>query len=194
MKKYNFLVLVCCSAFLSGCATTQFSRPADQELVLGISTRAGVEEMMGKPRSKHSMIVNKKSIDAISYSHSRISFGKNVPVKSQSFFFYEDTLVGHAYTSSWEDGSTDFDESKVEQIKINETHVDEVKDLLGRPTGEQIYPLAEKEGDRILIYLYYEISQKFASVDTNQKSLSVRYNESTGIVSKVSYSETKSEN
>lgn len=176
---------------LSGCATTQFSRLTDERITLGQSSRQVVEAIMGKPAQKHSVITHGENIEGISYAYAApIALGSNMPVKSQSFFFHKDILVGHAYTNSWKEGTTNFDESKIQQIKEGATHIDEVFKLLGRPGGEQIYPLTEAENEKVATYLYYQIKKGLLTVKPHQKLLTIIYDRNTGVVTKVSYLST----
>lgn len=189
MKKVVLVFVV--SLLLAGCATTQFSRLADNQMTLGQSTRQSVEAILGKPLQKHSVISHGQNIDAISYIYSApIALGGNVPVKSQTFFFYNNILVGHNYTNSWKRETTNFDESKIKQIKEGETNIDEVYSLLGQPGGEQIYPLTENKNEKVAIYLFYDIKKDFLTIKPTQKTLIVAYSPNTGIVSKATFVST----
>ncbi len=61
--------------------------------------------------------------------------GGVTPARGQGFYFWNAVLVGHEFTSSFDEDKTDFDASKVQQIKSGETTEAEVLALLGKPQG-----------------------------------------------------------
>ena len=63
-------------------------------------------------------------------------------------------LVGHEYTSSWPEDSTDFDESKVSKIQEGKTTLLEVRAMLGKSSAEYIYPYVPNKDERAIGYLY----------------------------------------
>ncbi len=71
-----------------------------------------------------------------------------------TYSFYNDTLVGIQFTSSYASESTKFDTDKIASIQKGKTTRAEVIALLGNPSGEVIYPvIADKKG-RGLVYSY----------------------------------------
>ena len=98
-------------------------------------------------------------------------------------------LVGHGFSSSFRVDQTDFDESKVKEIKKGETTRKKVIELLGSPHGLHVYPLVDNLGHEVLVYGYGEtrvvgFSAKFyikgfaVTVDSNDIVTDVKFGES----------------
>ena len=117
---------------LVGCVGTRFTKIPDHEIGLGHDMVQSIRTRLGKPFGEATVIKNGKTIKVLSYSFSKASFKLTGPVpnRTQAFYFYDDILVGHIYTSTEQNDQTEFDSSKVEKIKENETTSDIIVVLL----------------------------------------------------------------
>jgi len=177
---------------LAGCAGTKFTRLEGDTLVLGQTTEAKIREHLGKPYSVGSLVKNGETLRLINYSYSyvppyAIFLGGDMRIKTQAFYFYGEKLVGHVYLSSWKDSDkTNFDETKVGQIKEGTTTVDEVIRLLGPPSGEYIYPMIEDKDWKAIGYFFFNMHLGLKPT-MHEEILKVSYNK-TRVVTKVEFS------
>ena len=99
-------------------------------------------------------------------------------------------LVGHDFTSSFQEDHSDFDETKVTRIKKGETTKAQVIELMGQPTGAYMFPLVQRQTDTGLVYVYTQTRVEnipFArKIRTYRKALVVSVDES-GVVSNVEF-------
>ena len=105
---------------------------------------------------------------------------KVTPARALSFHFRDSILVGYEFVSSFKEDHTDFDEAKVSQIKMGETTVEGVKELLGNNCGEHRHPLVSGEAQRALVYGYSQVKGSF-KLKVYQKVLVVTI-DSSGVV------------
>lgn len=146
---------------LFGCAGTDFVRPDSQDLKNGQTTYAQVVARMGEPRREGSVIKNDQTLKTASYGYA--SFGGKprregvTPARSIGFYFYNDTLVGHEFISSWDEDHTDFDDGKIKNIIKGKTTRAEVVRLLGKPSGYYIFPLIKASTAEAAVYAYVEV-------------------------------------
>ena len=146
---------------LFGCAGRDFVRPDSQDLRNGQTTYAQVVARMGQPRQEGSVIKNDKTIKTASYAYASLG-GKPLregvtAARAIGVYFYNDTLVGHEFISSWAEDHTDFDEDKIKDIIKGKTTRDEVVQLLGRPSGYYIFPLIKASTGDAAVYAYLEV-------------------------------------
>ena len=177
---------------LCGCATmgAPFTQLNDQQLKMGVTKSSEVTDRLGKPFKESTMVRNGKTVKVLSYS---VVDGKKptvgfVPIKGQNFYFSGDLLVGHVYSNSAKESSTDFDNAKIEAIVKSKSTISEVEALLGKPQGAWEYPLT-KEGEHASIYHYESTRIKWTTSEEYLKSLIVSYGKD-GIVTDVTYFET----
>lgn len=154
------LVTSAITAFF-GCAGTDFVRPDSKDLRNGQTTYAQVVARMGQPRQEGSVIKNDKTIKTASYAYASIG-GKPLregvtAARAIGFYFYNDTLVGHEFISSWAEDNTDFDEGKIKDIIKGKTTRAEVVQLLGKPSGYYIYPLIKVSTGEAAVYAYSQV-------------------------------------
>ncbi|MDF1794380.1 MAG: hypothetical protein P1U88_20880, partial [Thalassobaculaceae bacterium] len=121
---------------------------------------------------------DEKEIRTLFYTHTTLYTNDarvtGVPAaRSQAFSFYEDTLVGHQFTSNFKSESTDFDESVVTSFKEGETTRADVVAKLGPPTGNWIYPMVEWPEDKAMRYGYGFVDTRKASMPRTVKRLTV---------------------
>src|SRR5262249_18366191 len=79
------------------------------------------------------------------------------PARTIGFLFRGSLLVGYQFVSSFRDDHTDFDESRVKDIRKGETTEAQVQAMLGRPAGFVRYPIVKEETHRSLVYMYTQV-------------------------------------
>ena len=186
----------CCAlvllAGLAGCAGTDFVRPSIDTLKNGHTTYAQILEKMGPPRREGTMTKNEKQLKVITYAYATTG-GKAVresvvPARAQAFYFYNDTLVGHEFGSSFAVDHSDFDDKKVSDIVKGKTTRAEVIQLVGKPGGYYVYPLIKSTSGDAVVYVYTETTSDAPfSVKQFRKVLIVSF-DTAGLVSEVDFS------
>jgi outer membrane protein assembly factor BamE (lipoprotein component of BamABCDE complex) len=143
---------------LAGCASSDFVRPSPELLQLGETRFSQVIDKMGAPDSKSNIQINGDKILKIGYGYASWGGGATVsgaiPFRDQEFFFHEKILVGHRFVSSFMADSTDFNETKVDQLKKGVTTRAEVVALFGKPTTRRIAPITEEGSVETIGYAY----------------------------------------
>jgi hypothetical protein len=180
---------------LSGCAGTDFVRPDTAFLKNGQTTFAEVVARMGTPRREGSVIKNERTIKTASYAYAATG-GKPLhegvtPARAMGFYFYENTLVGHEFISSWAEDNSDFDESKVKDIVKGKTTRAELAQLLGKPAGYYIHPLIKPTAGDAAVYAFAETSGSVFNLKFFRKVLVVTF-DIAGVVADVDYSSSGS--
>jgi hypothetical protein len=176
---------------LTGCAGTNFVRPDAETFKNGQASYAQVVVRMGKPWREGAALKNEKSIKSATYAYA--STGGNplrqgvTPARAASFHFYNDTLVGHEFVSSWAEDHTDFDENKVKDIVKGKTTRAQVAQLLGKPAGAYIHPMIKAETGDAVVYAYSETSGSAFNLKFYRKVLVVSF-DTAGTVSDVDFS------
>lgn len=191
MRAQRFLSLISILAIcLTGCVGTRFTRIPDSEISLRHDTIQSIRNRLGKPFGEATIIKNGKSMKVLSYSFSKASFKFTgpVPSRTQAFYFHNDILVGHIYTSTEQNDQTQFDSSKVKKIKENETKIDDALALLGIPSGHYIYPMVEKEDQKAAVYFYVQVKPGFMTPKLFQQILIISY-DPNGIIRKLDFIE-----
>lgn len=189
-----FIVFSFAAFALAGCtAGRDFKQPPPETLQLGQTTYKKIFSEYGTPYSEGIQLVNGKSIKLVSYAFSK-SDGKAAakdvtPARAISFYFFDDRLVGHEFTSSFMTDLTDFDESKVEEIKIGETTRGGVTELFGRPDGYREHPLLKEPDHKGIVYLYTQSIQSGFAVKIYLKILVVTF-DGNDVVADVEFSES----
>jgi hypothetical protein len=181
------------SVVLCGCAGStrnSFVRPSEGELIVGESSRADVIRRLGKPGNVTRTISDGKQLDLATYDQfgGRTARFHVIPVRCISFTFFNDKLVGQEFMSTSKEDSTDFDETKVASISKGQSKIDDVIALLGRPSGERVYPLIPGVDDREYLYVYVECKKARWITDTTllTKRLVVSVNRA-GTVTSITY-------
>lgn len=183
-------VLATLLALLSGCAGTDFVRPAEGVLVVGKSTQADVTAKMGSPYQTGDLTKNEKQLKVVQYAYASTggesAYPEVTPARVMAFTFYNDKLTSQEFISSFKQDSTDFDGSKVPSIVKGKSTTAEVVALFGKPTGEAIYPVIKGMDDRAYIYSYSQAKGSAFNMKFYQKSLAVSFN-SAGVVTDVDF-------
>jgi hypothetical protein len=143
-------VVVLLGVALGGCAVGKdFARTPAAALLLGKTTYQDIVSRMGRPQKEDTITRNNVVLHSATYH-----FLAGPQERGQLFFFLNNVLVGHAFSSTFPQDSTNFDERSVNQIRKGETTETDVIKVLGTPSGGFIYPyIADKEA-RGLGWLY----------------------------------------
>lgn len=175
MHRLLFVIVI----LVAGCAGRQFVRPQPEALVLGRTTHVEVFRQLGEPYQRGMSLKEGQTVMSISYAYSTATgtsgFGGVEPARAMQFHFVKDVLVGYEFTSSYKEDLTDFDDSKIAQIKKGQTTRAEVEQLLGRPEGIYAYPMIKNTSERALVYLYIQTRTALFSVKVNVKKLLVAF-------------------
>src|ERR1700761_2897381 len=166
---------------LAGCgAGRNFTMPAKGSLQLGVTTPEQATAMLGNPVSKSSTTVATVETATATPAPSIFTAVKVPGTYDNLLYAYIDTggqqlvgrlagvrsartlrleflngkLIGYSAASSFDNDSTNFDESKVAQIERGKTGQNDVTNLLGIPSGELMYPLISVPQGHVAIYSY----------------------------------------
>jgi len=145
---------------LAGCAAgVNFVKPSDDQLVVGTSREDSVLTALGKPNLKSTKVVNGETLNMDTYAYARVGgsavFPGVTPARSLALVFRNGVLVEKDYSSSFKEDSTYFDVDKAKTIKPGML-ADDVKTMLGHPSGEAIYPVASIMGNHNMEYVFTE--------------------------------------
>jgi hypothetical protein len=147
---------------------------------------------MGDPRRTGTIIKNDKQVKTITYSYAA-SGGEAleaevIPARSQAYSFFEDKLVSEQFLSSFKSDNTNFDDTKISEIIKNKTTKAEVVTLLGKPTGQYIFPATSPNQTLQFGYIYQTVrGGVYTGFKIMIKSLLVGFN-SNDVVSDIQYS------
>lgn len=187
--RWAFACVMCIPAsLLIGCAGTNFIRPKHSELVLGTTTANEIRSRFGNPYNKAQVQKNGETVQVLNYAFATMDWGSLKPARAESFFFWQDKLVGYTYSSSFKDDNTDFDGTKVSQIQQNVSNRSNVEQLLGPPGGKSIYPLVRARDEHGVSYLYSQTRSVPFGVKIYRKSLEVTFN-ARDVVTDIEFSE-----
>lgn len=192
------------AALLSGCgAGKQFTMPADGSLKLGETTPAEAVAMIGEPVTKSSErltsvettagvisvfspVPQQGTYEAYNYVFIDTTgpvlagpFAGAAPRRTLKLVFWNGKLVGYGAMSNFKDDTTNFDDTRVAQIKRGESTETDVKALLGKPSGATVFPLLATPDGHSLIYSYSE--DDISAHERHAKFLAV-YVDHNGIV------------
>lgn len=178
---------------MSGCAH-DFVRPAPDAVRLGKSHPDEViRSVAGTPVRQNNVSINNEKINLLTYHYvGNVPFwGYVIPQHTLTYSFFNDVLVGEELNSTYEGENTEFDIKKVSQIQKGLTK-DKVIEILGKPSGQLLYPLITDKTGSGLAYAYSYA--RFAGVFTPSWSylLIVTFNESN-VVTNISYKENGKE-
>jgi hypothetical protein len=86
-------------------------------------------------------------------------FGGPPQVKAIGFDFWNDKLVAYNFVSDFDDDSSNFDESRVQQLRKNAATKEDVTRLFGPPSGRATFPLVRNPTDEKFMYHYVKLSR-----------------------------------
>lgn len=175
--RVRILTAVLAGACLLG---AEFSRPDPASFALGQTTEQEIQARFGKPDGRATAKVGDKLVTTLRYAYAEAR-STVVPVRTMAYAFHEGRLVGFDYMSSFAADQTAFDELAVKRIKRGETTRAEVLGLVGKPTGQFIYPssYATTPGRRADVYSYSR-SEKVPSgvtLETTTKVLVITFDD-----------------
>jgi hypothetical protein len=182
---------------LTGCAGGRdIVRPQGDFLRLGATTYQEVLREFGEPLRTGISIHNGATIRTTGYATAvePPSIGP-VPERESGFYFLGNVLVGYDYSSSFAEDTTDFDETRVAQIRKGETSRERVLELFGRPGGACVYPMISRKEDTALVYRFSGVTRRMfvpGSVRMTRKLLIVSIGPD-GIVTDVFFTESNPE-
>lgn len=190
MRHTRLFATVLAIAALSGCAGTDFVRPTEGAFTLGRSTAADVTAKMGAPRKTGEVIKNEKQLKVYSYAYASTggesAYPGVTPARGMTFSFHDDKLTSQEFVSSFKADSTDYDKNKISQIIKGKSSKSDVISLLGKPTGEAIYPMIKGVNDQALIYSYSHAKGSVFNMKFFNQILIVSFGKD-GIVSDVEF-------
>jgi outer membrane protein assembly factor BamE (lipoprotein component of BamABCDE complex) len=164
---------------LAGCAGTNFHRPEQGHLVIGKSTSADVLRVMGEPRTTGEALHNEKKVKVYRYAFAATTgeplYPGVMPARAMVFSTANDVLVRQQFLSSFKSDSTEFDDAKIPAITKGKTTRAEVLALLGRPTGEAVYPILKEQGRTAVTYGYAQAKGTLFNMKFHQKTLMVSF-------------------
>jgi hypothetical protein len=171
------LAVVLAGACLLG---ADFSRPDPASFTLGQTTEQEVRARFGKPSGQVNARVGDKLVTTVRYAYAEAR-SVAVPVRIMAYAFHEGRLVGFDYMSSFAADQTVFDELAAKRIRRGISTRAEVLDLMGKPSGQFIYPssYAGLPGHHADVYSHSR-SEKLPSgvtLETTTKVLTVVFDE-----------------
>jgi outer membrane protein assembly factor BamE (lipoprotein component of BamABCDE complex) len=194
----NFLKRLAIAALLglAGCAGTDFVRPDLDTLKNGQTTYAQVVARMGAPRREGTVLKNEKTLKTTSYAYASTG-GQPVrqgvtPARAMVFYFYNDTLAGHEFISSWAADSSDFDESKVKDIVKGKTTRAQLMQMLGKPAGYYVFPMIRDATGEAAVYAYAETTGSAFNLKFSRKILVVTFG-TDGLATDVDFNSSSSQ-
>ena len=165
---------------VGACASsgTNIQRVPEPQLLMGTTTQDEIVGRLGKPRQISDEVKNGQQVSTIVYTYattyttdSRVAGVASA--RSQSFSFHDGRLVGHNFTSNFESEKTDFDESAVPSFQEKVTTKADVVQVLGEPTGKQVYPLVDTAGDEAFLYVYGYVDTRKANFPVYREHLTI---------------------
>jgi hypothetical protein len=143
---------------LAGCAGKDFVRPNSDTFQLGRTSYSQVLQQMGEPRKVGDVLKNEKPVKSITYVYA--STGGEpleegvIPARGLTYYFYNDTLVGQEFLSSFKSDNSNFDNTKVANLKKGQTTRAEVIQMLGKSTASLIPPMVKATSGEAIGYTY----------------------------------------
>ena len=193
VKSFLAVWLISC---LLGCGGKDFVRPSPQDFRLGQTTYAQVIQRMGEPGKTGDALKNGKTVRFITYVYA--SKGGEpleadvIPARALAYFFYNDTLVGEGFNSSFKSDNSNFDDKRVESIKKGLTTRAEVIKLLGEPTAKFISPMVKETSGEAIGYGYQAVrGGLFSGLKNSVKVLRISFDD-RGLVSDIEYTSSDS--
>ena len=195
MAVKSFLAVLLISGLL-GCAGKDFVRPTPETFKLGQTTYSQVIQKMGEPRRAGDTLKNGKNVKAVTYVYASTG-GEPLetgvtPARGQTYYFYNDTLVGQEFISSFKSDNSNFDEKRVEDIKKGQTTRADAIKLLGEPTATFIPPMVKDTSGEAIGYTYQAVrGGLFSGLKNSIKVLRISFDDKS-LVSDIDY--TSSDN
>jgi len=188
------LVSSTAAVVLTACAVgTPFSRPSEDFVRLGETTRAQIEQRFGKPNDEKTFRQDDVAGQLIQYTYSNDAEPPKMPnslcIRSLTFALVNEVVFAELFVSACASDHTDFDERKVSTIVRGQTRCGEVVSILGRPSYRAIYPLTTEKGDLQIAYTFQYMKRPLLRLNMYEKSLQV-FCDANGVVREWSFSES----
>lgn len=189
-KKFYLNFVLVLVFVLSGCAGKDFVRPDSQQLILGKSSQTDILKLMGEPYKTGEVLKNNERIKNLHYAYASTGgeskYPGVIPARGLTFSTFNDQMVGQEFVSSFAADITDFDDSKITQIIKGKTTRSEVIALLGKPSGEAIYPMIKDKNGTAIVYGYNHVKGSAFNLQFYAKLLIVSF-DTKQIVTDVEY-------
>ncbi len=189
LASFRLIAAIAAAVILTGCAGTDFKRPDTQSLVLGTSTSSDVVRVMGPPKQTGEALKNDQKIRNFTYVYAEAGGAAApgvTPARAMVFSTFDEVLVGQEFVSSFAQDSTNFDDSKIPAIVKGKSTRADVVALLGKPSGEYLYPMVKKRGDTGISYQYNQVKGSVFNMKFYRKQLIVSFGPD-GLVADVEY-------
>lgn len=190
-SRYARLSLVVLTALtLGACAAGRdFARPGPADLVLGKATSVELTQRLGStPQQQGTSQKNGEEVTSMSYAYAHGGQAPLVagvtPSRGINLHFQKGILVGHEFLSSFAADASDFDETKVSQLQKGKTTRVEVEGVMGKPTGEYIFPMIKDPTGSGLFYGYTQVKGSAFNMKLHRKILIVTLDKA-GVVSDI---------
>lgn len=194
MKLIHLIAAITTLVALSGCASN-FVRPAADSLTLGKSNSADIIKLAGKPTAQNDNVkLNGETVKSLNYYYNDGAkfWGLIIPERWLSYTLFNDTMVGQEFNSTMDGENTEFDVKKITSIQKGKSTADDVIALMGKPSGEVIYPVVKEKNSRGLVYAY--TYARFAGILTMHNNyLLVVTVDDKNLVTNVSYKKDNKE-
>lgn len=131
-------------------------------------------------------MTNGKTVESVAFAFSSVAADEEsdgngiMPGRAMAFYIMDNVIVGYEFNSTYKHDSSNFDESKVPQIKKLTTTLNEVIGLLGKPSEYYIYPLVKNNDEKAIAYIYCGLmNPKFYLNEEKMFGLNIIRGEST---------------
>ncbi|MFA4846342.1 MAG: hypothetical protein WC654_07360 [Patescibacteria group bacterium] len=181
-KSLTSFIFISILIVLSGCAGKDFVRPTQEAFKLGKTTYSQVVQQLGEPRREGTLLKNDKNLKSITYAYAAVG-GEPleegvIPARAMSYYFFEETLVGQEFVSSFKSDNSNFDDTKIPAIVKGKTTRSEIIQLIGRPSGSYVPPMVKATTGEALGYTYVTTrGGAFSGFKVFRKSLLISFNE-----------------
>jgi hypothetical protein len=180
----TYLFLLCLGACHTG---HDFPRPTPDSLVLGQSMRAEILRTYGKPTRESSAVLSSAQTEGVTRGEFDMtpvsgSFATLIylyadrtrmvlmgarsppPAKVAAFDFWNETLIAYNFVSTFKEESSNFDDSRIAEIRKGQSTKADIAQLFGPPSGRAIYPAVQHQGNEKFVYSYVQVrnSERFA--------------------------------
>ena len=179
---------------LGGCAGAgrDFIRPNADSFQVGQTTFAQVTQKMGEPKTTSEVLQNGKHVKTIVYSCANAS-GQPleegvIPYRGMTYFFYDDTLVGEQFVSSFKLDNTNFDDALTDRVQKGRTTREDAVALFGPPSALFIPPMVKETSSETIGYTYHAIrGGLFTGLKQHIKVLHISF-DGGGVVTDIEHS------
>lgn len=193
-RAFQLIYLLPLVLLLTSCAGKDFVRPSPEAFKLGQTTYAQVVNQLGEPSKTGDVLKNEKRLKSIVYVYATTG-GEPlengvIPVRALGYYFFNETLVGEEFISSFKSDHSNFDDQKVTRIQKGQTTRADVIQMLGKPTASYIPPMVKQSSGEAIGYAYTATrGGVFSGLKTFTKVLQISFDEN-GVVLDVEYTES----